>query len=864
MFVLFVFVVLLDLGDSALIPLTKREGSVRSCMHRIIEVYADDSTTVLSLYTNETKGNFLPQPMKIPMININADGKVFNFNYQTRKELVIIDLANVNFNNMKKFGLWSDENLLKRKFVFTWPLDAYTQVQNAFSYLWHSEILDATVLVYDYSFRSNFTEVFVSNQLHPSNRCGTLVKNMSKFTCDMINKNWKQTFFRNYNKCRLTYRYELTEEVNNEINYITKFALSEIVSTLNITFFKKLKSAGVTKNDSYLLLRTNMRSCIYKKSGILDYKKIIYNRMEKDYATYYEEMRDEKIVLVLLDLGDSALIPLTKREGSVRSCMHRIIEVYADDSTTVLSLYTNETKGNFLPQPMKIPMININADGKVFNFNYQTRKELVIIDLVNVNFNNMEKFGLWSNENLLKRKFVFTWPLDAYTQVQNAFSYLWHFEIPDATVLVYDYSFRSNFTEVFVSNQLHPSNRCGTLVKNMSKFTCDMINKNWKQTFFRNYNKCRLTYRYELTEEVNNEINYITKFALSEIVSTLNITFFKKLNSAGVTKNDSYLLLRTNMRSCIYKSMFCGVTFTKEVIVWTIPSPKKMDSLEVFKLIFKWNSWILIFLSFIVTSVMWWAISTCRSLTSSSSAFFNVYSLTLTGAIPTVPKCFSLRCLFLTYVIYAIHIQTGFTSNLVTLLTVPQYSVIKTIEELVDTNLPILVPHSSANLIFNMSHEGNQIFEKMKKNMMFVPHEEWCNSMENLQLLENSSIMSSMDNVHVLVNKIKKKVNFLIDLDGTLLQNELHTFSTRQGSCIIQDVNKVLNILIESGILDYKKIIYNRMEKDYATYYEEMRDEKIVLGMKHVYPIFLFWGVGMLVATVAFILEHVTYNVKNN
>ncbi|KAF5276607.1 hypothetical protein FQA39_LY18571 [Lamprigera yunnana] len=493
------------------------------------------------------------------------------------------------------------------------------------------------------------------------------------------------------------------------------------------------------------------------------------------------------VFAVLLDLGDSALIPLTKGEDSVRSCMKRIIEVYADDSTTV------------------------------FSFLHERNK-----------------------------------------------SYLWHFDIPDAIVLVYDYSLRSNFTEVFISNRLHPSNRCGALVKNMSRFSCNMINKAWKQQFFRNYNKCRVTYRYELSETVNNKKNYITEIVLSEIVSTLNLTFFKKPKSINVAANDNYLLSSTNMRSCILKSMFCGVTFMEDVLVWTIPSPKKLDSLEVFKLIFKWNSWILIFLSFIFTSFMWWAISSCKSLTG-SSAVLNVYSLTLMVAIPTVSKCFPLRCLFVTYVIYAIHIQTGFTSNLVNLLTVPQYSVIKTIEELVDTNLPILIPHRSANILLNMTHESNQIFGKMKKNIMVLPDKEWSRSMENLQLLENSSIMTSTENVRVMVNSLKKKVNFLIDMDQTLVKNELYTFTTRQGSCIIQDANKVINILIESGILNYQKNIYHRMEKEYAMYYEEMQnsDEKIVLGMKHVYPIFLFWGVGMLLATVAFILEHVTYNVKN-
>ncbi|KAF5295338.1 hypothetical protein FQA39_LY19326 [Lamprigera yunnana] len=511
------------------------------------------------------------------------------------------------------------------------------------------------------------------------------------------------------------------------------------------------------------------------------------------------------VIAVVCDLGDLALTPPTKQRDNVRWCMERIIEVYGDGATTVLSMYGDETKGNFLPYQMQIPVININMDKKVHKLNYQPLKELVIIDLVNLKNDITNQMAIWNDVDYLKRKYVFIWPFDAYNQEKEAFRVLWQFDILDAVVLVYDYRLRSDFTEVIVSNRLHPLNRCGGVVRNMSRFSCDLIKKERKQKFFRNYSKCNVTYLYDtLFQYVRNELNYITEFVLSEIATTLNLTFSKKLSTTTVTESDHYVLSLTEIRSCVFKSMFCGKIFISDFNVWTIPSPRRLRSLEVFQLIFKWNTWILILLSFIITSVLWWAISTCRHSTNFFSSVLDVYSITLRGAINTVPKCFSLRCLFLTYVIYSIHVQTGFTCNLVQLLTFPQYSVIKTLEELADSNLPLLMPSDGAYFILNMTHEGNQIFKKIKKNIVGVPDKEWQFFHNNLQILENSSILTSVTNIQVAVNQLQRRIYFIPD--DTFSTSETFTFNTRRGCYVREDVDKVINGLTESGIIDYQKI----------------------------------------------------------
>ncbi|KAF5277515.1 hypothetical protein FQA39_LY18483 [Lamprigera yunnana] len=277
---------------------------------------------------------------------------------------------------------------------------------------------------------------------------------------------------------------------------------------------------------------------------------------------------------------------------------------------------------------MQVPFINIDVNQKVYNLNYQPARELVIIDPVEYNLDEIGRLGFWNVADFSKRKFVFLFSNSTSSHVQGFLHYLWKVDIIDVIFLVYDDKSRRRYTEVFVSNPHHPSNRCGSVVANVSRLSCDTIKKTRKRKFFRNYN------------------------------------------------------------------------------------------------------------------------------------------------------------------------------------------------------------------------------------------DEWKKSHINLQLLENSSILTGIMNIYSLVKEFQRKIYFIPD--ETLIRSELMTFGTRPSSYLIQDVNKVISSLRESGLLDYQRLIYKRTQKDYIKYHEQPHSrENVVLGMKHVFPIFLFWGAGMVIATVAFVLEHFTYYIKN-
>ncbi|KAF5274702.1 hypothetical protein FQA39_LY07094 [Lamprigera yunnana] len=284
MFVLFVITLVFDLGNFDLIAPTKQDNSVRQCIKHIINVYSDDSTTVLSIYGDFTRGNFLPHPMQIPMINIDANKKIYNLHYEPRRELVIIDPINNNFVDIKILGFWDANDFSKRKFVFL--VNAISShVKNILLSLWTKDIIDVIFLVSDHKFRSGFIEVFVGNRYHPLNRCGSVVVGMSRFSCDTAKKNQKQKFFRNY---RIDNIEGLVKEMKRKIYFIRDETLTS----------GELKTFS-TRLGSYFIQDVNKVINSLRESGLIDYQDIIHKRMQKDYNQYYEQTQDltENIVL---------------------------------------------------------------------------------------------------------------------------------------------------------------------------------------------------------------------------------------------------------------------------------------------------------------------------------------------------------------------------------------------------------------------------------------------------------------------------------------------------------------------------------------------------------------------------------------
>ncbi|KAF5302885.1 hypothetical protein FQA39_LY02065 [Lamprigera yunnana] len=109
--------------------------------------------------------------------------------------------------------------------------------------------------------------------------------------------------------------------------------------------------------------------------------------------------------------------------------------------------------------------------------------------------------------------------------------------------------------------------------------------------------------------------------------------------------------------------------------------------------------------------------------------------------------------------------------------------------------------------------------------------------------------------------------------DDTLLEVEQTMFGTKIRSHLIKPIRKIVSIVLEAGLIDFEASKFNRQMKKFEHKYKDEGNSNgnsnnpSLLSLKHVYPIFVFWGMGLICATAVFIMEHYTTlstNVQRN
>ncbi|KAF5287646.1 hypothetical protein FQA39_LY15849 [Lamprigera yunnana] len=114
----------------------------------------------------------------------------------------------------------------------------------------------------------------------------------------------------------------------------------------------------------------------------------------------------------------------------------------------------------------------------------------------------------------------------------------------------------------------------------------------------------------------------------------------------------------------------------------------------------------------------------------------------------------------------------------------------------------------------------------------------------------------AFDILYDVIQKHNPKFNFIID--SSLLGEEKRIFSTKPGTHFSDNINNIVTILLESGIIDIKRKEYKRYLTNFSYCFHNKLDhteEPVVLNLAHVYPIFVYWGFGLIVATVVFVGE---------
>ncbi|KAF5275761.1 hypothetical protein FQA39_LY18629 [Lamprigera yunnana] len=261
-------------------------------------------------------------------------------------------------------------------------------------------------------------------------------------------------------------------------------------------------------------------------------------------------------------------------------------------------------------------------------------------------------------------------------------------------------------------------------------------------------------------------------------------------------------------------------------------------------------------------------ISWCTQKVNFTSALLKVYSLTIFSAMDKVPSILSLRFIFVTYVMYAIHIQSIFTSNLVKLLTNVHYEpAIETLEQLAQSDLPIRMYAGSIG-IFHNKERNDSLYMMIANKTHGISWNGYMKSLFNETILKYNSVFVQAQLLQEMI--IYHNTEMRVISDDALLGARQYMLETKIGSHLIKPVHKIVSTLLEAGLIDFKVSEFNRfIEKFEYKYKGESKNNgnssnPKVLSLTHVYPIFVIWGMGLICATAVFIMEHIRHAIDKH
>ncbi|XP_031352337.1 uncharacterized protein LOC116177490 [Photinus pyralis] len=279
----------------------------------------------------------------------------------------------------------------------------------------------------------------------------------------------------------------------------------------------------------------------------------------------------------------------------------------------------------------------------------------------------------------------------------------------------------------------------------------------------------------------------------------------------------------------------------------------------------------MIMVAFLVTTIVWWCILSWNkrhlNLENLAIAATDVSSLTILALIANVPGGFALRCLLSTYLIYIIHINCGFTSNLIKVLTVTRYQhQINSLEELADTNLSIYVDKSFMNAYFGHNRSRCGLHEKLQRSLVPISP----GPRDHINLLKNIDEHGDRTGIMVYTDfvqyqfVIKKKLNVHIITDSSVtgrMEFALHYYRHHHFSPYL---NHFLDLMRDSGI-------GNKQLNDYETDFGKERDifdveqpKIVVLTLNHLSFTFALLGIGIIISGAVFVMELVVHSYSSH
>ncbi|KAF5277924.1 hypothetical protein FQA39_LY06076 [Lamprigera yunnana] len=217
------------------------------------------------------------------------------------------------------------------------------------------------------------------------------------------------------------------------------------------------------------------------------------------------------------------------------------------------------------------------------------------------------------------------------------------------------------------------------------------------------------------------------------------------------------------------------------------------------------------------------------------------------------------------YITWFVLDESIFTSNLVKMLTNVHYEpAIETLEQLAQSDLPIITASYFIDELRN-TERNDPLYMKISNKTSSVNWSQYMTALFSEKILEYTLVFVRANLLQEMI--INNDIKLRVIADDTLLGAEESMFGTKIGSHLIKPMREIVSIFLEAGLIDFKTSEYDRGIKKFEYKYKGEDNSNgnysnpKALSLTNVYPIFVFWDMGLTCATSVFIMEHICHAV---
>ncbi|KAK4875261.1 hypothetical protein RN001_011683 [Aquatica leii] len=622
------------------------------------------------------------------------------------------------------------------------------------------------------------------------------------------------------------------------------------LETLN-SFMRNMEESGIAQKNITKIYDDYKVKPRFKDLVSLNLKHLLNRTIRRQVKMYL------RCCFISLCILSNYFLVVAYQNNKLDTCIVKLIDQMFNKDETIAFIYDKLVEIE-TPKVIKNPYVIARCTGPIrskLDRNAAYLMHLQKQELLNTTLTFLNSSTFWIHRHSPNSQYVVIIEDQTTINLKKIFTFFWNLKIHKVVVLTQHNSDNQTFVKVHTSNPYYEENDCGAYANVINSQDCDKkILINFAK-IHKNLNGCTIT----LFGHRPIEHNYFVMFYINffkRLAKKINgkFEFNYTINKAAaldiMAKPIIGLSLVTEKSPLTQVCDFSDTAVINQLII-IVKGGEIVSPVKTLFVIFKIEVWIMILVSIGMTSLTFWLISSLDknqfSISNLGQILVQVFSATIWGVFASVPKTLKGRCIFICYLVYYIHIQTGFTSNLVTVLTTPQYQPgITNLEQLVEFNVTIIT--DIEEFYFSNVGKPNSIYSKIKKQLihMELPHEKMIqllNSRNYALLLADIDVEHFKHVVggHVHINRIKT---------DTVAGHVRVSYIMTLGHFFIETLNSFIRSMEESGITQ------RNMKKMYEQNTVPPKVKKLVsLNLKHLLCAFTFLLFGLAIASVVFIIE---------